>query len=231
MSINNASFIYRTLSEQIISGLLTHQLPAERRLSEQFNTTRITLRDALMQLEHQGLIYRENRRGWFVSPSRIQYNPLLNFNFNRMVSSQGKTPSTQVLSSDIIQANTQVSRWLAISEGQAVIQIRRARRIDNRLVLYAEHYLNPVYFPYILQFDFTQSLSEIYQQHYGLIYSKVRFDMQSTALSKTAANVLKMSEGSPALKIVRSNQDQHGRLIDCDCELWRHDALTVCVDV
>lgn len=44
------------------------KLPAERRLSESFSTTRITLREALGQLESQGLIYREERRGWFVSP-------------------------------------------------------------------------------------------------------------------------------------------------------------------
>ncbi|WP_225321226.1 GntR family transcriptional regulator, partial [Pseudomonas aeruginosa] len=42
--------------------------PAERKLSELFATTRITLREALIQLESQGLIYREERRGWFVSP-------------------------------------------------------------------------------------------------------------------------------------------------------------------
>ena len=27
-----------------------------------------TLRQALQQLEAEGLVYRENRRGWFVSP-------------------------------------------------------------------------------------------------------------------------------------------------------------------
>lgn len=231
MNCNNASYIYRTLSTQIITGALTHQLPSERKLSEQFQTTRITLREALTQLEHQGLIYRENRRGWFVSPPRIQYNPLLNFNFNRMVSSQGKIPSTQVLSSEILPADDWISSHLHISVGQPIIQIRRARRIDNRLVLYAEHYLKPEIFPNILQFDFSQSLSEIYQSHYQIDYGKVRFEMQSSALDKQAASVLKMSEGSPALQIVRVNQDQHGRFIDCDVELWRHDALTVCVEI
>ncbi len=63
--------ICRALSEQIGHGLLPAggKLPAERKLSELFATTRITLREALIQLESQGLIYREERRGWFVSPS------------------------------------------------------------------------------------------------------------------------------------------------------------------
>lgn len=59
--------ICRALSEQIGHGLLPAggKLPAERKLSELFATTRITLREALIQLESQGLIYREERRGWF----------------------------------------------------------------------------------------------------------------------------------------------------------------------
>ena len=57
--------IYQSLREQIERGLLARgsKLPSERQLSELFSTTRITLREALGQLEDQGLIYREERRG------------------------------------------------------------------------------------------------------------------------------------------------------------------------
>ena len=44
------------LQEQIDHGLLApaSKLPAERKLSELFGTTRITVREALLQLEAQG---------------------------------------------------------------------------------------------------------------------------------------------------------------------------------
>ena len=92
--------ICRALSEQIGHGLLPAggKLPAERKLSELFATTRITLREALIQLESQGLIYREERRGWFVSPERLAYNPLVRSHFHAMVSEQGRVPATEVLS-------------------------------------------------------------------------------------------------------------------------------------
>ena len=46
------------LQEQISHGLLSpaSKLPAERKLSELFGTTRITVREALLQLEAQGQI-------------------------------------------------------------------------------------------------------------------------------------------------------------------------------
>jgi len=120
---------------------------------------------------------------------------------------------------------------LGLSGLSSVYQIRRARRIDGRLVLYVEHYLHPDYFPGILDFDLTRSLTELYASEYDVRYGRVRFDMVPTALHADAAAALKVAAGSPALRITRVNRDQHGRLIDCDLEYWRHDAIHISVDV
>src|SRR3990167_7629705 len=107
--------ICRALQEQIEHGLLPsgRQLPAERKLSEVFDTTRITLREALGQLEAQGLIYREERRGWFVSPARITYNPLVRSHFHAMVGEQGRVPATEVLSARLMPASAEICKILA----------------------------------------------------------------------------------------------------------------------
>lgn len=225
--------ICRALEEQIEHGLLPSgsKLPAERKLSEVFDTTRITLREALGQLEAQGLIYREERRGWFVSLPRLAYNPLVRSHFDAMVGEQGRTPSTEVIAARLLPAPAAICDLLELPALSSVIQIRRARRVDGRLVLYVEHYLNPAYFPGILEFDLTLSLTELYERQYGIHYGRVRFDMVPTALHLEAAAALKVSVGSPALRITRVNRDQHGRLIDCDIECWRHDAIHVSVEV
>ena len=55
--------------------------------------------------------------------------------------------------------------------------------------------------------------------------------MVPTALHIEAAASLRVAPGSPALRITRVNRDQHGRIIDCDLEFWRHDAIHVSVEV
>lgn len=225
--------IYQSLREQIERGLLARgsKLPSERQLSELFSTTRITLREALGQLEDQGLIYREERRGWFVSPQRLLYNPLVRSHFHAMVSEQGRVPATEVLSARQMPASAAVCELLGLPALSSVYQIRRARRVDGRLVLYVEHYLNAQYFPGILGHDLTRSLTELYASEYGIHYGRVRFDMVPTALHAEAAAPLKVAVGSPALRISRINRDQRGRLIDCDLEFWRHDAIHISVEV
>ncbi|MEI7374757.1 UTRA domain-containing protein [Dickeya chrysanthemi] len=206
------------------------RLPSERTLSEQFSTTRITLREALTLMESQGIIYRELRRGWFISPPRLSYNPLHRSHFHEMAEKQGRRAQTDVLDAGVIPAVAAVARHLEVAEGTEIYCIRRLRRLDGRAVLYVEHYLNPVYFPDLLSGDLTQSLTNYYLSQYGIRYGRVRFTMLPTPLPSVAAPVLKLAPGSPALFITRINRDQHDRIIDCDYEYWRYDALYIDVE-
>jgi DNA-binding GntR family transcriptional regulator len=225
--------ICQALQEQIEHGLLSAgcKLPAERRLSEVFDTTRITLREALLQLEARGLIYREERRGWFIAPPRLDYWLAERSYFHAMVLAQGRVPSTQLLTAQRVPASALVCDCLGLAPLSSVVRISRARRIDGRLVLYVEHYLDPQYFPDILEQDLAQPLTEIYARRYALHYGRVRFEMAPTALYGDAATALKVSEGSPGLRVLRINEDQAGRVIDCDVEHWRHDAIRLRVEV
>ncbi|MFC6338357.1 UTRA domain-containing protein [Pseudomonas sp. CCM 7891] len=232
-AIKAVTTIGLALQEQIDHGLLpaASKLPAERKLSELFGTTRITVREALLQLEAQGQIYREERRGWFVSPPRLAYNLMQRSHFHAMVSAQGRVPSTEVICARLQPASAAVCAWLQLPALSSVIQICRGRRIDGRLVLYVEHYLNPQYFPGILDCDLSESMTELYARMYDLHYGRVRFEIVPTSLQVEAAAALRVSVGSPGLRIARVNYDQHERLIDCDLEFWRHDAIHVGVDV
>ncbi|WP_350643544.1 UTRA domain-containing protein, partial [Psychrobacter sp. HY3-MNA-CIBAN-0198] len=84
-----------------------------------------------------------------------------------------------------------------------MIQICRGRRIDGRLVLYVEHYLNPQYFPGILECDLNESMTELYARDYDLHYGRVRFEIVPTSLQVEAAAALRVSVGSPGLRIAR----------------------------
>lgn len=99
----------------IESGKLANEqkLPSERELSERFQTTRVTVRQALAQLEADGCIFRSNRRGWYLTPARLRYDPSQDLGFNHCVTEQGYTPHTETLSRQLIEAPT----WLGELSG------------------------------------------------------------------------------------------------------------------
>jgi len=232
-SQTTVAIICHALSEKIADGFYSAagRLPSERTLSEQFSTTRITLRESLGQLEAQGLIYREVRRGWFISPPRILYNPLQRSHFHAMAREQGRLARTDLIDACQIRGSANVCQKLNLPAQSEVYRIRRLRYIDARAVLYVEHYLNPQFFPDIINDDLTQSLTDLYFSRYGIKYGRVRFDMVPTRLPEAASSALKVAAGSPALFITRINRDLDDRIIDCDLEYWRYDALHIDVDV
>ncbi|MFG6139424.1 UTRA domain-containing protein [Halomonas sp. B23F22_10] len=202
------------------------RLPSERQMMARFATTRITLREALAQLEAEGRIYRENRRGWFVSPPRLRYDLLACLPFREMVESQQRRAETTLLEAGEVPAPAVVARRLGLAQGAPVQRIVRARRIDGRPVLYVEHHLRPECFPGILAFDLAaRSLTDLYRREYAIRVSRVGFELGSTVLGGRAAEALRAAPGSPAQRITRINHDQNGRAVDCDDEYWRHDAI------
>lgn len=220
------------LKEQIAGGIYTCQqkLPSERELSELFQTTRITMKDALIALETEGLIYREERRGWFVSPPRLRYNPLSRSHFHRMVEEQQRQAATRVLKIETELASSDISKVLELKSIQPVHRIQRVRSIDNRVVLFVENCLIAALFPDLLTHDLSQSLTALYDKRYGYQTARSRFDVIPTAAPEHVAKALNLAEGQQILKICRVNYNQDGILMDCEFEYWRPDAVMIQID-
>ncbi|MDA9556198.1 UTRA domain-containing protein [Vibrio sp.] len=221
--------IQDAILSQIASGSLSEgqKLPSERSLAESFSTTRITLREALSSLEIEGHIFREDRRGWFVAPSALQYDPNNVHSFNQMAISQGHTPKIEVISSHEQLANTEVTHLLSLPAFSKIYAVEQLRYLNDRPVVVVKNHVPVDRAPRLLGEDLTQSLTDIYQNKYHIIYSKTQYKVSFTSLSGHAALLLRATPGSPAVRIERVNYDKHDRIIDCDIELWRHDAISI----
>lgn len=217
------------INQQITMRLLLpgNKLPAERKLAEAFNTTRITLRESLALLESEGKIYREDRRGWFVSPPALIYDPNYTTEFPTMAIAQGRQPCSELLSAQQQLANPRIAALLNITEKDSVYRIERLRFLDERPVVVVTNYVLPAFFPDLLKHDITHSLTVTYREQYQRIYTKTRFRISTTSLNGDTASALRATTGSPAMFVERLNFDQYDNLIDCDLEYWRHDAICI----
>lgn len=207
------------------------KLPPERVVGDAFGITRMTIRQALFQLEAEGLIYRLNRRGWFVSPPRLRYDPTANLSFTENVLAQGRVPSTTVLSSERVLASAWDREHLGVAANAPVFLIRRVRSIDDRAVLVEHVHLDARRCPGLLDEPLDRSMTEILAERYGISGRRRRIHMRPTALAQSHAQALNVAAGTPSLYVARTIYDQFGNVVEFDQEFWRHDVLDIMVDV
>jgi len=231
--MKNISKNIKTVLRDQINGeklLPLQKLPSERELSELFTITRISVKSALDALEIEGLIFREDRRGWFVSPARVKYNPLSRCHFHQLITEQARIAETKLLSVKSVMAPSHVATLLDRTELTPIHIIERLRYVDGRAVLFVENCLISQFFPDILTENLAQSLTSLYENKYGFTNSRSHFDFIPTAAPEHVAQALNIRPGQQILKICRVNYNQHHEIIDCEFEYWRPDAVIISID-
>ncbi|MCZ4292645.1 phosphonate utilization transcriptional regulator PhnR [Vibrio sinaloensis] len=218
-----------SIKEQIETGMLAprQKLPSERKLAESFDTTRVTLREALALLEAEGSIYREDRRGWFISPQPLIYDLSTLASFTEVARTQERMAKTELLMSKTGLANKQAASLLKLPPFSDVYHLERVRYLENRPVAFVTHYIRPELFPNLLDFDLSDSLSGIYLNHFGVHFSKVTYRIGVSTLLGELALALRATPGTQAMVIERIKYDRNGTLIEGEIEYWRHDAISI----
>ncbi len=215
----------------IEAGTLAPQskLPPERAVGDAFGITRMTIRQALFQLEAEGLIYRQNRRGWFVSPPRLRYDPTANTSFTENVMEQGRVAGTTILSKQQVGASQWESAQLGCALGAPIFVINRLRTVDERAVLVEQIHVRAERCPGLLDYPLDRSMTALMAEKFGIIEHRTKINMRPTALSEFPAKALGVAVGTPSLYLLRTIFDPFNEVVELDQEFWRYDAIEICV--
>jgi len=206
------------------------KLPSERRLQDEIGVARGTVRAGLFQLEAEGVIYRRDRSGWYVSPPPVIYDPTRWEGFMSYVEAQGRIPTTETISAESIVADALLADIFSRPPGSPLYRISRRRYVDSRAVLVERIVVDAALAPDLLRFSFDQSLTSILKAEYGLSVARNLVAMQPCALTGYEAEALRVKPGLPGLAVQRTSHDAQGRVVEFDHEYWRHDAVRISVD-
>lgn len=220
---NVLSFIDDLIDE---GDLQAHsKLPSERDLIKAFSTSRITLREALVNLENLGKIYRRNRHGWFVAPPRYVINPAQKSNFNQFAAQQGLDPSTQVLFVTRVAADRAVAKALQLKGKKYVYHLRRVRFVGARPILLEDIYLDAKRFSGIDSFDLSNSLTKLLKDEYSVEIETENNTIAMDVLDQDRASALEVYAGAPCIKFLRSRFDQEDVPAEYDVEWYLHNSI------
>src|ERR1700730_2660341 len=95
------------LKQQIQAGHLAPHtaIPSEPELVAQYHVSRATVRQALTELVHEGLLYRQHGNGTFVCEPRVQETVSELSSFSEEIRSRGQRPGGLLLVGELVRGS------------------------------------------------------------------------------------------------------------------------------
>jgi GntR family transcriptional regulator len=177
------------------------QLPGEPELCRMFDVSRTVIRQALKELEYEGLITREKGKGTFVDEPRIDQGMVQELTgFYQDMVRRGLTPVTRVLEQSLTPANVKVASRLQLQRGEPVIKIHRLRGVEDEYIILDTTCLPYAICPEVLEVDLTtQSLYAFLEETLGLKIARGHRTLDAVLATDYEANLLQINKGDPLI--------------------------------
>jgi GntR family transcriptional regulator len=198
--------LYELLRSNIVRGEWQpgHMLPSESELIEQYEVSRITVRQALEALVNDGLIYRQRGRGTFVAHPTVEQGLSRIISFTEDMRQRGFKPGTEVLFRGSVPASPEIAQQLQVEPGEELVRIERLRLADVEPMSIEESHLVHRYCPGVLQHDYSEyPLRQILEDDYGIRLVRAKQVIRAVSTSAKLAKKLSISAGAALLYIER----------------------------
>ena len=213
------------LRKKITSGdyLPDISLPSEDALAEEYEVSRITVRQALASLEQDGLVIRQRGKGTFVSKKAHALElPRFTGSIEDLIL-MGKRTKTQVLESSWIDPTDILRDRLKVKEGR-VLRIEKIRFIEGDPFSHVFNYLPPELGKKLpMELVTSKPMLMILEDELGVRANAADQAVEATLADATDASLLAVRVGDPLLKAQRTVYDIKGNPVEYVSVVYRAD--------
>ena len=215
------------LQEMIENEVLKpgESIPTERELCEVQGVSRMTANKAIMSLVNEGLIYREQGKGTFVSIAKVNQEISRLKGFTEQMIENGVVSKTKILSFKVIDATKQHKFELKMPEDEnKIIEIKRLRFSDEQPVA-----IETAWLPHYLFKDMTRdmikdkSLYGILREKYGYHPYKAKQTIEPIMLNEYESKLLNQENSALALIFRRTTYLEDGTPFEYTKAIYRSD--------
>jgi len=202
-------------------------IPSERELSETYSISRMTARQAITDLVNEGVFYREQGRGTFVTQNKITQQLLHLTGFTEDIRARGQRPSTKVLTAEMRPADEVTAEHLRLDPGQPVFLLRRLRLADDEPLAIEVSALNFKGCERLAEEDLEHnSLYQLLESQYGLPLMEADQEIEAGLAGDEEAGILKIPAGSAVLYTRRTTFTDRNRPVEYATSVYRGNKYT-----
>lgn len=222
------------IREQIENGELkpNDRIPSERELSERYEISRMTARQAITELVNEGLLFREQGKGTFVAMPKISQGLLGLTSYTEDMQRRGLTPGTKLLSFQLMQPTRKIADRLKLSLDSRVIQMERLRLANDEPMALEISHVPVGLCPGLEQSEVEgQSLYRILETKYQIHLAYASETLEPAMPSTPEAELLSIAPTVPLLLIERITYTHDGTPVEFVKSLYRGDRYKFYVEL
>jgi GntR family transcriptional regulator len=216
------------LRARILDGTYTPliRMPSENELCELFGVSRITVRQALNDLQKEGLIFKIHGKGTFVAKPKAYQNISSLQGLAESLVKHGYEVINQVRSIRYFAAPQEVAARLALETGAIVAEIQRVRLINREPVSLEVTYLPGQIGKQLEKADLVmRDIFLILENDLGIALGHADLAIDAILADAELARALKTEENSPIMRIERLTHTDAGVPLDFEYLYYRGDAF------
>ena len=206
-------------------------IESEVELCGRFDVSRTVIRQALGELERQGMIVRVQGKGTFVSEPKVREHFLdTTGGLFHDLAGQARSVSSRVISCHMQKPDPAVAQALGIENG-SVVMLDRVRSIYGHPLVLTRSYLPPTIGPDLIDVVSRSDLSSsslyaLLEEHYGVRVATASRMIEAISAERWLAPWLEIRIGAPVLRLRSIVRDESDRPVEY-FEAWHRGDRTV----
>jgi GntR family transcriptional regulator len=220
--------IRELLRNRILDGshMPLSRMPSESELCELFGVSRITIRQALNDLQKEGLIFKIHGKGTFVAKPKAYQNISSLQGLAESLAQQGYEVINQVCGIQYFPAPPKIAERLALKQGCLVAEIRRVRLINREPVSLEVTYVPETIGRQLEKADLvTRDIFLILENDLGIALGHADLAIDAILADSELARALNIEINTPIMRIERLTHTESGAPLDFEYLYYRGDAF------
>lgn len=174
-------------------------IPTEKELSQMFQISRTTVRQAITEMVQEGWLYRIASKGTFVARLKIKQDFIKRLEtFNESISRTGRRPSTELLALTVTEMPKSVCANFGLTDPGKYIYLYRRRFADDDPIVTVETYLPYDRCSFIMGHDFgNESLYNVLSLNDKTRICRVIRILEAVGANSHDMKTLNLQRGKP----------------------------------
>ncbi|MEU7577450.1 GntR family transcriptional regulator [Streptomyces sp. NPDC041068] len=206
------------------------RLPTEEQLAGHYGVSVLTMRQALKELEDEGLITRHRRRGTFIEPSAQRGSPVRLLGSVDAIVAQQSGMTTELLDHGTAAPSAELTEYFPDSAEVATYHRLRSDEKTGEPTNHARNFIRPELAARIDLDDLVRwPMTKVLRDVVGVRISRITDTVEATLADPETARLLQVPLLSPILHYTGVTYDEDGRALDVARIHYRGDRFSFSV--